>query len=154
MLKYDSTLVTFTEVPDEISLCFNISNCPCHCQDCFEPWLREDRGDPLTLKAVCSELEKHPHVTCVCWMGGDSDYDALIRLSTALTFTMPSLKIAMYSGRPEMSFPLADYLNYYKVGPYMPQYGPLNKTTTNQRFYKKVNDSWVDITYRFQEKKD
>ena len=23
MLKYESTLITFTEVPDEISLCFN-----------------------------------------------------------------------------------------------------------------------------------
>ena len=28
MLKYVDTLVTFSEIPDEISLCINVSNCP------------------------------------------------------------------------------------------------------------------------------
>ena len=36
-IKYESTLITFTEIPDEISLCLNISGCPCHCEGCFEP---------------------------------------------------------------------------------------------------------------------
>lgn len=36
-MKYESTLITFTEIPDEISLCLNISGCPCHCEGCFEP---------------------------------------------------------------------------------------------------------------------
>ena len=54
MLKYESILVTFTEVPDEISLCFNLTLCPYHCQGCFEPWLAEDSGTILTI----AEIEK------------------------------------------------------------------------------------------------
>ena len=34
---------------------------------------------------------------------------------------------------------LVNLLDYYKVGPYIPERGPLNKETTNQRFYKKVD---------------
>ena len=50
---------------------------------------------------------------------------------------------------------MAQVLDYYKVGPYIPQAGPLNKNTTNQRFFKKEgNENWQDITYRFQEKKE
>ena len=44
-------------------------------------------------------------------------------------------------------------LDYYKIGPYIPEKGPLNKNTTNQVMYKKVDGEWKDITYRFQEKK-
>ena len=70
-IKYESTLVTFTEVPDEISLCLNISGCPCCCEGCFEPWLREDCGDTLTYDVLAELIKKHPHITCLCFMGGD-----------------------------------------------------------------------------------
>jgi hypothetical protein len=29
----------------------------------------------------------------------------------------------------------------------------MDKKTTNQRFYKKVNGEWEDITYRFQKER-
>ena len=57
MLKYESALVTFTEVPDEISLCFNLTLCPCHCQGCFEPWLAEDSGTILTIEEIKKWLQ-------------------------------------------------------------------------------------------------
>ena len=47
-LKYVDTLVSFSEIPDEISLCINISNCPNNCKGCHSPWLKEDSGTPLT----------------------------------------------------------------------------------------------------------
>ena len=47
MLKYVDTLVSFQEVPDEISLCINISNCPCHCDGCHSPYLADDIGEYL-----------------------------------------------------------------------------------------------------------
>lgn len=34
MLKYTDTRVTFSEVPDEVTLCINISGCLCHCEWC------------------------------------------------------------------------------------------------------------------------
>ena len=150
MLKYQDTLVTFTEVPDEISLCFNISHCPCGCQGCFEPWLAEDRGEPLTIASVQRELLKHPHITCICWMGGDREPEALAALTTTLRQNFPHLKFAMYSGRAKGVPALYKALDYYKIGPYMPNFGPLNRHTTNQRFYKKVKNEWLDITSKFQ----
>ena len=44
MLKYVDTKVTFAEVPNEISLCINISNCPCKCHNCHSSYLAEDIG--------------------------------------------------------------------------------------------------------------
>ena len=44
MIRFESTLRTFTEVPDEISLCINCTCCPLRCKGCFEPWLRENSG--------------------------------------------------------------------------------------------------------------
>ena len=34
MLKYLDTMVTFSEIPDEVTLCINLTNCPYHCPDC------------------------------------------------------------------------------------------------------------------------
>ena len=68
MLKYVDTLVSFSEVPDEISLCINISKCPCHCIGCRSRYLAEDSGDELTLKSLTPLLEVNNGLTCVCFM--------------------------------------------------------------------------------------
>lgn len=155
MLKYESTLVTFTEVPDEISLCFNLTLCPCHCQCCFEPWLAEDSGTILTINEIQQWILKKPHCTCICFMGGDNDHESLIQLCWEIRQFWPHLKLAMYSGLSKWDEKMAQVLDYYKIGLYIPQAGPLNKNTTNQCFFKKeANENWQDITYRFQEKKE
>lgn len=152
-IKYESSLVAFTEVPDEISLCFNISGCPCSCEGCFEPWLREDIGEYLTYDVIETLLKKNKYITCICFMGGDRYYDDIAALTMELKKNYPKLKFAMYSGRQEMNPFLSKILDFYKVGPFIKSCGPMNKKTTNQRFYKKVNDDWVDLTYRFQTEK-
>jgi len=153
-MKYDSILVTFTEVPDEIALCFNITGCPCHCQGCFEPWLQEDKGMELNNAVLEAQIDSHPHISCVCFMGGDRYYNNIAVLIMEVRRKYPHLKWAMYSGRDEMHPFLSTLLDYYKVGPYIEKCGSLDKETTNQRFYKKVGDNmWKDITYRFQKKK-
>ncbi len=149
-IKYESYLVTFTEVPDEISLCFNISGCPCRCQGCFEPWLAEDIGTYLTFEELERLYKKHPHTTCICFMGGDRYYDDIIVLIMEFKRMYPEVKFAMYSGRNEMVPYLEKLLSYYKLGPFIEKFGPLNKTSTNQKFYKKEQGEWKDITYKFQ----
>lgn len=44
MLKYVDARVVFQEIPDEITLAINISNCPCHCKGCHSQYLAEDIG--------------------------------------------------------------------------------------------------------------
>lgn len=150
MLKYESTLVTFTEVPDEISLCINLTCCPCRCKECFEPWLRDDYGSVLSFDSIQEMRLKNPHVSCICFLGGDNDHLALYHLCKMIKSYYPSLKLALYSGLDTMDPLLKEVLDYYKFGPYIPEYGPLNKTTTNQHFMKKTGSHWEDITYKFQ----
>lgn len=49
MVKYTDSQVTFREIPDEITLCINISGCPNHCEGCHSSYLAEDIGTKLTL---------------------------------------------------------------------------------------------------------
>lgn len=72
-------------------------------------------------------------------MGGDRYYDDIAVLTMEFRRNYPHLKFAMYSGREEMNPILSQLLDYYKIGPYIEEKGPLNKETTNQRFYKKVD---------------
>lgn len=153
MLKYESTLITFTEVPDEISLCINLTCCPCRCEECFEPWLRKDYGSILTFDAITQMRLQNPHISCICFMGGDNDHMALHQLCKMIKSYYPNLKLAFYSGLTGMDSQLAEYLDYYKFGPYIPEFGPLNKETTNQVFLQKQGSQWINITYRFQTKK-
>lgn len=152
-IKYESSMVTFTEVPDEISLCFNITGCPCHCIGCFEPWLAEDTGTILDYAVLKAQIDAHPHITCICFMGGDRYPFDINYLINQARKEYPELKFAMYSGMTKMHPQLSQVLDYYKIGPYIENYGPLNKKTTNQCFYKKVNNNWINMTERFQKEK-
>ena len=152
-LRYESSLITFTEIPDEISLCLNITGCPCMCQDCFEPWLAEDTGTILDYAVLKALLDSHPHISCLCFMGGDRYYEDIIVLYMELKNLYPKLKWAIYSGRNQVHPWIWAHFDYIKVGPYIPKYGPLNKPTTNQVMWKRIDGQLVDITYRFQEKK-
>ena len=138
MIKYDSTLVTFTEVPDEISLCINCTCCPLRCKGCFEPWLREDRGTILTPELLQDLCGKNSHITCICFMGGINDYSSLAKLMQAAKDL--GLKVAIYSGHNSFNSEIEPLVDYYKIGPFIPECGPLNKKTTNQKFYKKENN--------------
>jgi anaerobic ribonucleoside-triphosphate reductase activating protein len=48
----------------------------------------------------------------------------------------PNLKIALYSGRTAVEQNLWNLFDYIKVGPYMPEFGPLDNPNTNQRLYR------------------
>lgn len=74
MLKYKDTQVCFQEVPDEISLCINISGCTIGCKNCHSIHLAEDNGELLTIEALSSLIEQNTGITCVCFMGGKSLY--------------------------------------------------------------------------------
>lgn len=150
MLKYVETAVTFSEIPDEITLCINISNCPCHCKGCHSSYLAEDIGDPLNKTALSKLLENNKGVSCVSFMGGDSDPISIVALASWVK-THTDLKVAWYSGRQELNDFVAmqlKWFDYIKLGPYIEEYGPLNSKTTNQRLYEVKDNKLNDITYK------
>ena len=81
MLKYVDTKVTFSEVPEEISLCISLSGCPHRCKGCHSSYLQEDVGKELTSEELTTLVENNSGITCVCFMGGDGDIPSLHSLA-------------------------------------------------------------------------
>lgn len=152
MLKYVDTLVSFQEIPDEISLCINISNCPNNCPGCHSSYLKDDIGIPLTYVELMQLISQNQGISCVCFMGGDKEPWEVQRLAQRVK--EEGLKAAWYSGKSEIpeDIRLVNF-DYVKLGPYMEEKGPLNSRTTNQVMYKidHIADRpfVVDITSRF-----
>lgn len=161
MLKYVDTQVTFSEVPDEISLCISISNCPFKCKNCHSQYLQEDIGEVLDTESLNSLIERNPGITCICFMGGDSDVETLKSLAEYIKKVYSNLNVAWYSGK---EWSKKDWLNnsksfdFIKTGPYIEDFGPLTSPKTNQRFYARggmldkldaSNHIFYDVTDKF-----
>ena len=155
MLKYVNTGVVFQEIPDEVTLAVNISNCPCRCPGCHSKFLWTDTGNPLTESVIDHfVLEFGNDITCIAFMGGDSEPKAVNILACYIHQTYPQLKVAWYSGRTIISPDVhkTDF-DYIKIGPYIAHLGSLKDKTTNQRLYKKLDDNtFKDITSSFWKK--
>ena len=138
MLKYipEDTSVVFAEIPDETCLAINLSLCPHRCPGCHSPYLQEDRGEELTVDALDKIIDSNPGITCVLFMGGDSDKYELCELAGHVN-AIYGYKTAWYSGEEEINFYHAGwYFDYIKVGPYIKERGSLDNPSTNQRLYK------------------
>lgn len=165
MLKYVDAKIVFAEVPDEVTLAINISNCPCQCKGCHSSYLAQDIGEELYPETIVDFYEKYNGVSCICFMGGDSDPEWIDILAEFVKINIPKWKVAWYSGRQELSKDInLENFDYIKLGPYREEFGPLNSRTTNQRFYKvgklkpeetpTGEEDWVliDITNRFYDR--
>lgn len=150
MLKYVDAKVVFAEVPDEVTLAINISNCPCQCKGCHSSYLAQDIGTELTFNEVRKLIRKNSGISCIALMGGDAEPDRINTLASFIINHYDSVKVAWYSGRQELSngIDLCNF-DYIKLGPYKEEFGPLNSRTTNQRFYKVSGRELVDITSKF-----
>lgn len=156
MLKYIETKIVFQEIPDEISLAINLTKCPCHCEGCHSPYLAEDTGEVLDCTELHTLVDLNQGITCVVFMGGDNDPNAISALAEQLKFYRPDLKVGWYSGRDQLAPIDLKYFDFIKVGSYQKDRGGLDNTNTNQRFYE-VNHqdySLIDKTYKFQKNED
>ena len=147
MVKYVDTLVTFLEIPDEITLAFSITNCQNHCIGCHSPFLREDYGTPL-LENINHIISKYKdHITCVLFLGTGDDYDE-IELASQFIQNKFKLKTALYTGDDPYNHE-TKYFDYLKTGKYLKEFGGLNCCTTNQRLFKMKNgEKLEDITFK------
>lgn len=154
MLKYVDTKITFSEFPDEISLCINISNCPCHCENCHSAYLAKDIGEPLDLQHLTTLIDKNKGITCVGLMGGDANPSEVDDIAQDIKEYYPELKVGWYSGKDTIS-PYIDIANFdfVKVGHF--NGSPLSSKDTNQIMYrvmKGINNNFelINITHKFQ----
>ena len=129
-------MVVFEEIPNEITLAINITNCPCHCKGCHSKFLWEDVGTPLTADELDRLIEKNDGITTICFMGGDNEPQTINALAEYVR-EVKHLKVGWYSGmdsyHKDVEF---NWFDYIKLGHYDEELGGLNKRTTNQRLYK------------------
>ena len=142
MLKYANYDIVFQEVPDEVTLAINITNCPNHCAGCHSPYLWENKGTVLDRTELDQLIKKYASgITCVCFMGGDASPYDVANLAMYLKGQHPKLKAGWYSGKNELPTAFHDEVfDYIKLGRYDAKYGPLDSPTTNQRMMKRLAD--------------
>ena len=134
-MKFYNYDIVFQEIPDEVTLAVNITNCPNHCPGCHSPHLWEDTGIPLTEEVMDGLMERYGNqITCFCFMGGDGQMASLERLAAHLRRNYP-VKIAWYSGQDELPKHL-ELFDFVKTGPYIRERGGLKSPGTNQRLYR------------------
>jgi anaerobic ribonucleoside-triphosphate reductase activating protein len=165
MIKYipEDTQVVFREIPDEVTLALNISNCQHHCDGCHSPYLRENIGEELDIKAIDELLCDNDGVSCVCFMGEGNDPEALQRLILHIKECYKTTAVALYTGADDVEDDFYwQHLDYIKIGHYDKKRGPIDNPKTNQRLYigcpicggcVEVNGvkrfGWKDITDSF-----
>jgi anaerobic ribonucleoside-triphosphate reductase activating protein len=153
-MKYVDTKIVFQEIPDEVSLAINISNCPYHCKGCHSPYLAEDIGEKLSYEKLIELCVDQEGITCVVFMGGDSEPSRINKLARFVKEEL-DLKSAWYSGRDSIDESINLYnFDYIKIGHYDEFLGPLTSRTTNQRLYKVHGNKLFDITERFWSNED
>ena len=134
-MKYLNTMITFSEFPDEIALCINITNCPFHCPGCHSPELWEDIGTELTKEELSKLIQSNKGITCVGFMGGN--LKEVNPLAEYVKNIEPSLKVGWYTGGviEENELFKLKFFDYIKIGPYIKELGGLDNPNTNQRMY-------------------
>lgn len=156
MLKYLYKKIIFSEIPNEITLGISISGCQIHCPACNQRELWEDKGSPLTVKELNRLLDKNKGITCVLFLGGEHDIDAVNLLSQHIHNKY--LRTAWYCGLdfiPKDKNYIMQNLDYVKLGHYDPDLGGLDSPTTNQRLYSIEHQGdgnyWTnDITFKLR----
>lgn len=134
MLKFYNVEVVLQEVPDEISLCFNITGCPLRCEGCHSPFLlKRENGKDLTDEIFIKYLKMYKNmISCVIFMGGDWEQEDLI---TKLKIAKKNnLKTCLYTGEEDVNFNIKENLTFLKTGAWIQVLGGLDSLITNQKF--------------------
>lgn len=157
MIKYTGYSIVLQEVPDEISLAIEISNCQHRCPGCHSPELQKNVGYDLEQDLPTLLKEYAGRITCVCFMGEGNDRDALARC--LMSVRKAGLKTCLYSGSQVFDLSLQCWIDYYKIGPYIEERGGLDSPGTNQSMWLLSSGksgmamSYTNITYKFQHRK-
>jgi anaerobic ribonucleoside-triphosphate reductase activating protein len=153
MLKYYNYDIVFQEIPNEVTLAVNITNCPNRCKGCHSPHLQQDIGKELNEEYIISLMEKYaPAITCFCFMGGDGDPTRVAELANFIRLHYPKIKTAWYSGcaRLPEGFNNKNF-QYIKLGGYVEELGTLKSETSNQQLFQVQHDGLMkDISYMFK----
>lgn len=143
-LKYNGYTIVMQEVPNEISLAINISDCPYKCKGCHSSYLWDYVGLYLT-NDIDDLLDKYSDlISCVCFMGGDQNQEEL--LYCLKKAKERKFKTCLYTGNDDInsiSKDVVESLDYIKIGRYIEELGGLSCKATNQRMFDLNNNKEI-----------
>lgn len=162
MIKYTDAQITFREVPNEVSLSINISNCPYHCKGCHSPHLQKNIGKELTTDVLKKLFDENKDtVTCITFLGDGGNIKEIAELIKYCKLN--GYLTCLYTGSEnidEIVDECEECLDFIKIGPYIEELGGLDNPNTNQHFfeiryeYDMNGEGWIeyeDITYKLQQ---
>ena len=138
LLKYSNYDVVFQEIPGEVALAINITQCPHHCDGCHSAVLAGDFGNYLR-DDIGSILKQYgDYITCVLLMGGDQHMSDLVSVLRRIK-RETKLKTGVYSGSDDFGLfePAFPYLDFLKIGPYKKSSAGLPHLTLTSGFIAK-----------------
>ena len=148
VLYFSDNQITTQDVLDEISLAISVSGCPLHCKGCHSSFTWDPKfGEELTNDKLEQLIKKNKYISCVLFYGGEWQMNRLMELIRVVKNN--GLKVCLYTGLMleevvKTKMELLSVVDYIKVGRWIEEKGGLNKKTTNQRFYKVVNNGMVE----------
>ena len=142
-MKYSKYDIVFQEVPDEITLVFEISNCRHNCGDCHSPHLREDIGTLLTMDEFKRVVNQYPDmITNVAFFGGEQYKEIFECFDYA---TSIGLKTTLWTGSEDVAEILKEKVTFLKTGPYNKELGDLTSVTTNQKYIEVATGRHIQL---------
>ena len=141
--------ITLTEIPDEISLYFNLGNCECHCKGCHSDYLWDTQLNTpsWTVNEILSVVKKyHKDITAVVFMGGNRNHMDFEEFAEKVLKPVSSYAdVGLYLGAWDANdlFTAAQYCRWVKVGCYKEDFGGLDSPTTNQIFFEVQNYKFI-----------
>lgn len=150
-LKYVSYSIAMQEVPNEVSLVINVSDCHYKCNGCHSKYLWEYSGYNL-MENIDGLLNQYNGlISCVCFMGGDQNIEELFIILSKIRGR--NIKTCLYTGNDDITqvSKLIPVLDYIKIGRYVSELGGLQSIRTNQKMYKVNGTDYIDITSMFRE---
>ena len=148
--RYSHEQVVWLEVPNEVSLAYQISGCPLRCKGCHsaDTW-KLGVGQELSSEYLDSRLKQYQGlITCVLFLGGEWQVDELI--ARLVQVKQGGLKTCLYTGfeQEELTEDIIPHLDYLKTGRWIAELGGLDSPTTNQRFIQL--STGADLTHLFR----
>ncbi len=146
-MKYYQHTVVFNEIPDEVTLVFEITNCPYHCTGCHSQHLWQDIGELLSKERFLEIYNKYAGlITNIAFFGGDHHENELVELLELCQKL--NVKTTLWTGADCVNKNISSRLTYLKTGRYDPQCGGLDRPTTNQKLVNLMTGESISLLRR------
>lgn len=151
-MKVDGPHIVMSELPGRLSMAYQVYGCDVHCPSCHSKYLWDENCNSsyeLTIDQMIKDIARYHQVDCVLFLGGEWNKDLIKFLEAA---KKEGKETALYTGRDISEIPdrIKTRVDFLKYGPYIDEFGGLNKKTTNQRMIDMKSGD--DITSKFWRK--